>query len=164
MIEITIGNNTATPFPALDIFVKVAAHIAKNGVLEVIGKPATSIKELYHSLPLVHENNQIQGSVIYVDNYGNVISNITKEMFKKVGKSRAFTISARGLTLTQIHDTYSGGNTNAARPLQLGDHIAIFNSASHLELAIYKGNPDTSGSASSLFGLYYGDRISVQFE
>ena len=45
-----------------------------------------------------------------------------------------------------------------------GKKIAIFNSANHLELGIYKSNPKTYGSAASLFGLDYRDPITVKFE
>jgi len=40
----------------------------------------------------------------------------------------------------------------------------LFNVAGHLELAIYKSNPNTVGSASSLYGLDYRDLITIQFE
>ena len=36
--------------------------------------------------------------------------------------------------------------------------------AGHLELAIYKSNPETVGSANSLFGLDYRDPIAIFFE
>ena len=45
-----------------------------------------------------------------------------------------------------------------------GKKIALFNSSGHLELSIYKSNPVTSGGANSLFGLSYGDNISIIFD
>ena len=47
---------------------------------------------------------------------------------------------------------------------QDGKKIALFNSSGHLELSIYKSNPVTSGGANSLFGLSYGDNISIIFD
>ena len=44
------------------------------------------------------------------------------------------------------------------------EKIAIFNKANHLELSIYKSNPLTVGSASTLFGLYFRDPVSIIFE
>ena len=44
-----------------------------------------------------------------------------------------------------------------------GKKIALFNTAGHLELAIYKSNPSTVGSASSLFGLNYRDAVTILF-
>ena len=45
-----------------------------------------------------------------------------------------------------------------------GKKIALFNDADHLELAIYKSNPQSVGSAYSLFGLEYRDSVTVKFE
>ena len=45
-----------------------------------------------------------------------------------------------------------------------GKKLALFNSANHLELAVYKSNPKTVGGASSLFGLDYRDPVTVKFE
>lgn len=42
--------------------------------------------------------------------------------------------------------------------------LALFNSAGHLELAVYKSNPLTVGGAGTLFGLDYRDPVTVQFE
>ena len=45
-----------------------------------------------------------------------------------------------------------------------GKKLALFNAAGHLELAIYKSNPLTVGSAHSLFGLDYRDTVTVAFQ
>ena len=45
-----------------------------------------------------------------------------------------------------------------------GKKLALWNSSNYLELSIYKSNPKTVGSASSLFGLNYRDTVSINFE
>jgi len=42
--------------------------------------------------------------------------------------------------------------------------LAIYNSAEHIEIAIYKSNPKAGGSASSLLGLDYLDAITINFK
>ena len=168
IVEINIHQNVATTFPVLDIFVKVAAHISRKGQLEVIGKSTKIIKELTNVNPVVNnKSNQIMGSVIYVDNYGNVITNITRKLFQEVGKSRAFTIFARNIKFKKVAETY-GEAIDFSIPKRKRDEdgkkIALFNSADHLELAIYKSNPQTVGSAYSLFGLEYRETVTVNFE
>ena len=44
-----------------------------------------------------------------------------------------------------------------------GQKLAIFNEAGYLEIAIFRSNPNTVGSASSLLGLNYRDGITVVF-
>ena len=168
IVEINIHQNVTTTFPVLDIFVKVAAHISRKGQLEVIGKSIKIIKELTNVNPVVNnKSNQIMGSVIYVDNYGNVITNITRKLFQEVGKSRAFTIFARNIKFKEVAETY-GEAIDFSIPKRKRDEdgkkIALFNSADHLELAIYKSNPQTVGSAYSLFGLEYRETVTVNFE
>jgi len=168
IVEINVHDNVESNFPVLDVFVKVACHIARGGTLEVIGKSISEIKQLTGIKPVINtEGNQIIGNVIYIDNYGNVICNINKTVFDTVGKGREFTIHARSTKFTIIHKRYSG-NIDFEKPIRNrrgdGDKIALWNSSGYLELAIYKSNPSTVGSASSLFGFKYRDTISINFD
>lgn len=167
MVEINIHDRIETNFPVLDVFVKVACHIARGGTLEVIGKPIQELKHLTGIKPVVNtEENQIIGNVIYIDNYGNVVSNITRKLFKEVGKGRPFEISARNYKFKTVYERYSDSinfNIERHKREEDGKKLAIFNSADFLELAIYKSNPLTVGGASTLFGLYFRDTITVNF-
>jgi len=119
-------------------------------------------------MPVVHnDGKQIMGNVIYVDNYGNVITNITRKLFENVARGRAFKIAARTATFTKIYNRYSEAinfNIEKEKRDEDGKKLALFNSSGYLELAIYKSNPSTVGSASTLFGLDYRDAVSVYFE
>ncbi|PHS61914.1 MAG: hypothetical protein COB12_11495 [Flavobacterium sp.] len=168
IVEINVHDNIESNFPVLDVFVKVACHIARGGTLEVIGKSISEIKQLTGIKPVVNpENNQIIGNVIYIDNYGNVICNINKSLFEKIGKGRNFTIQARSIKFSKIYNRYSDAidfEQEKHKREEDGKKIALWNSSNYLELAIYKSNPSTVGSASSLFGLKYRDGISINFE
>ena len=168
IVEINIHEKESSSFSVLDVFVKVAAHISRMGKLEVIGKTIKSIKQMTNINPVVNNKaNQILGSVIYIDNYGNVVTNINRKFFNEVRKSRDYKIFARTVKFENIYENYSGAidfsNPKEKRE-EDGKKIAIFNSANHLELGIYKSNPKTYGSAASLFGLDYRDPITVKFE
>ena len=87
IVEINIHNNVETNFTVLDVFVKVACHIARGGTLEVIGKVIKSIKPITNLKPIVNdEQSQIIGNVVYIDNYGNVVTNIKKHFLKILKK------------------------------------------------------------------------------
>ena len=150
------------------MFVWVAAHISRKGTLEVVGKSVEQIKEIKELRPVVNQQgDQILGAVIYVDNYGNVITNITRKLFNEVGKSRPFTIFARNVKFRKVYETYSDAidfSIPKEKRDEDGKKIALFNDADHLELAIYKSNTQTVGSAQSLFGLEYRESITVKFE
>ena len=168
MVEINIHDRVESNFPVLDVFVKVACHIARGGTLEVIGKPIEELKELKGLRPVVNvESNQILGTVIYIDNYGNVISNITKKLFDKIGKGRTFKIATRGANFSTIYKNYSDAINFELPPEKReedGKKLALWNSSNYLELAIYKSNPKTVGSASTLFGLEFWDTITINFD
>ncbi|TDI71678.1 MAG: hypothetical protein E2O86_01465 [Bacteroidetes bacterium] len=168
IVEINIHDRVETNFPVLDVFVKVACHLARGGTLEVIGKTITEIKQLTGIKPVINaEGNQMIGNVIYIDNYGNVVSNITKDIFDKIGKGRDFKITARTANFSTVHNNYSDAinfDISADRREEDGKKLALWNSSNYLELAIYKSNPKTVGSASSLFGLEYLDTVTVNFE
>ena len=168
IVEINIHDNIESNFPVLDVFVKVACHIARGGTLEVIGKPISKIKQLTGIKPVVNpENSQIIGNVIYIDNYGNVISNINKALFEKIGKGRGFTIQARSIKFSKVYNRYSdfiNFDNPKNKRVEDGKKLALWNSSNYLELSIYKSNPKTVGSASSLFGLNYRDTVSINFE
>ena len=167
IVEINIHQNLVSSFPVLDVFVKVAGHLARNGQLEVIGKTIQNVKKVTGLNPVVApEGNALMGSIIYIDNYGNVVTNITKKQFQEVGKSRDFTIFARTVKFHKIVNHYSEAidfSLPTGKRDEDGKKIALFNTAGHLELAIYKSNPLTVGSAHSLFGLDYRDPITIEF-
>jgi S-adenosylmethionine hydrolase len=167
VFEINIPNPLIRSFPVMDVFIQVACHIARGGTLEVIGRPFEGLKDLTGFHPTVTDNgNKIIGSVIYIDNYGNVVTNITKNFFEAYRKGRAFEINARTTKFTQIHNKYSdiiNFNLEKLKRKGPGDKLALFNSSDYIELAIFKSDKNTVGAASTLLGLDYRDTITINF-
>ena len=168
VVEIQIPNLVKSSFPVLDVFVQVACHIARGGTLEVVGRRFDQLTDLKEFSPRISDNgNSIIGSVIYIDNYGNVVTNIQKKMFEAHRKSRNFTLNARNKKIREIHNQYSdiiNFDLDKNQRKGPGDLLALFNSAGYIELAIYKSDLNTVGGASSLLGLDYRDTIVVEFE
>ena len=166
IVEINIHDRIESSFPVLDVFVQVACFIARGGNLTVIGKEIHSFKKMTEIQPKVNQmQNQIIGGVIYIDNYGNVISNISKKMFNDIGKGRSFKATARRYSFTKIFSKYNeitGENAHDNSRFD-GSKLAIFNSAGYLEIAIYRSNLKTVGGASTLLGLGYRDSIVIEF-
>ena len=167
LIEINIHNTVLSSFPVLDVFVKVAAHLTRNGSIDIVGRSFDGLKEMTGVRPVIHESGrQLIGSVIYIDNFGNVVTNIKKSLFTEVQKARSFTIYAQSVKFTSIYDSYTEA-INFDIPKkdreEDGKKIALWNAAGHLELAIYKSNPSKVGSANSLFGLDFRTPITVEF-
>ena len=167
IVEINIHDKIVSSFPVLDVFVKVAAHIARGGTLEVIGKLITEIKPIKNISPLIkHDGKLLIGNVIYIDHYGNVITNIKKRFFESAQKGRRFEISARNHKFKHIYNHYSDivdFNIPIESRNNEGQGLVVFNSSEYLEIAVYRSNLATVGSASSLLGLNMLDTISIKF-
>jgi S-adenosylmethionine hydrolase len=168
IVQINIHNTVDSNFPVLDIFVRVACHLARGGKLEVVGKKIENLKYLKEIEPYVNaDKNQIIGHVLYIDNYGNIVTNISRKLFENTGKGREFTILARTAKFQEIFNTYSDAinfKIEKEKREEDGKKLAIFNSSGYIELAVYKSNPSTVGSASTLFGLEMRDTITIKFE
>jgi S-adenosylmethionine hydrolase len=166
IVEINIHDRIESSFPVLDVFVQVACFIARGGNLTVIGKEITEFKKLIEIQPKVNQaQTQIIGGVVYIDNYGNVISNISTKMFNEIGKGRTYKVSASRYSFNKIYKKYNeitGNDLQDTRQFD-GNKLAIFNSAGFLEIAIYRSNLNTVGGASSLLGLDYRDPIIIEF-
>ena len=67
----------------LDVFVKVAGHLSRKGNMEIVGTETKKLKEIVNVNPVLNESKtQLIGSVIYIDNFGNVVTNIKKNFFR----------------------------------------------------------------------------------
>ena len=118
---------------------KVVNQLAMGESIQNIGIPDVSYTEKNHLRPLL-DNNWIEGQIIFIDNFENVIVNITHEQFEEQRKGRSFRIVfKRDEVIDRVSESYAD--------VQPGEKLALFNSAGYLEIAINKGN------AAGLFGL-----------
>jgi S-adenosylmethionine hydrolase len=135
-LDKTTQKNT---FYCTSIFAKAFNEICAGKPIEEVGDSSVSIQVKNALLPMLG-NNWIEGQIIFIDNFENVIVNITKEDFETQRKGRSFKIVfKRDEVIDRISDTYAD--------VPEGEKLALFNSAAYLEIAINKGN------AAGLFGL-----------
>jgi S-adenosylmethionine hydrolase len=121
------------------IFGKAIDAIHRGERLTDIGEPDASYLEKNPLKPLLSDN-WIEGQIIYIDQFENVVVNITREQFEAQRKGRAFSIVfKRDEVIEKISETYAD--------VPEGEKLASFNAAGYLEISINKGN------AAGLFGL-----------
>ena len=117
----------------------VVNQLIQGESVKNIGIPDVSYQEKNHLRPLL-DNNWIEGQIIFIDNFENVIVNITRDQFEEQRKGRSFRIVFKSdEVIDRVSETYADVNE--------GEKLALFNSAGYLEIAINKGN------AAGLFGL-----------
>ena len=167
MYEINILNEFDEINSSIKVFSKVACHLAKGGKPELIGKEINKIKSVKNLKPFINEDsNQIISSVIYIDNFGNVITNLKKSIFEEVRKGRSFEISVRNYKFKKIFQKYSdlvNHNIPINERNDEGKGLVVFNSSNLMQISIYRSNPQNVGTASSLMGLKIYDSVTISF-
>lgn len=130
------------------LFAGTAAIIINGGKIEEAGKKVESLVE---KVPLraTIEQNSITGSIIFIDSYGNLISNITRDVFMRIFSKREFLIAIRSNsnTIDHISTTYNSEG--------ISELVALFNSLDLLEIGINGNN------ASELLNLHTGDAVRI---
>ena len=124
----------SSTFHGRDIFAPAAAHLWNGVDIEQLGTGAQDLTRLELALPMVQDNRLI-GTVIYVDGYGNLITNLTRAMvedFRRRFPNGKLLVTIRQGPQINLYEAY--GN---AEP---GETIALFGSFERLEVAIRDGN------------------------
>lgn len=152
---IKLNGDEDLSFPTKSIFVSVAAKLAKADELDTFSVEAESFFRRPLPIPVVEFDN-IRGMAIYVDSYGNVITNITRDLFEKEVNGQAFNIVVRrgDTDLNRISRTYN--------EVSQGEKVALFTSEGYLEIAINHGVEGSGGGASDLLGIRENDIIRIE--
>jgi S-adenosylmethionine hydrolase len=138
-------------FSTRDVFVKAAIHLAAGKPIENLGDEREKLTPKEHFNPVVKPDS-ITGKIIYIDNYENLFSNITKELFYQAGKGRPFIIefNSSRYKINKISHSYSDGIECEV--------VALFSTTGLLEIALTRAN------ASGLLGIKLDDTIKIQFK
>ncbi len=154
--EIIVGLNIKQDsnyftFPARDRFVKAACHLASGHAIAELGDIMQELTEKFLYQPVV-KDSVIQGKAIQIDAYGNIFTNISKQLFLDTAMKRKFSLIVKrpGYQINKIRDAYDD--------VPEGEMLALFASNGYLQIAINRGR------ASSLLGVEVDDHVMVSFE
>lgn len=109
-----------------DIFVDACLHLLQNKSIEEIAALTADYYKASHFDSFV-SGNILRGKGIYVDDFGNIVTNITKQKFTEVIGKRNFLITLPGARLNKIQTTYD--------EVKYGSPLVLFNSFGYLEVA-----------------------------
>ena len=143
-------------FMMKNCFIELAQKIIQKIPFADYTVPVKSYKKAFTTHPIV-EHNLIQGNVIHIDNFGNIITNIFKSDFERFGKDVPFVISyqKRNYDIDRISLAYND--------VSMSERVAIFNDSGRLEIAINRGANGGNGGADRLFGMRLGEAVRVTF-
>jgi S-adenosylmethionine hydrolase len=132
----------------LEIFAKAASDLISGKNPSDLG---ISVKTLIEKIPLraTIDKDVIIGSIIFIDSYGNAISNITREVFYRVFENKNYMI------LIQSNKNYTEKISNRYSDVPVGELLARFNQLDLLEISINGAN------VSELLSLNVGSVVRV---
>src|SRR5262245_8654644 len=131
-------------FEGRDRFAPAAAWLAKGIDLAALGRPAGATHRVDVPQPSSGDGG-IEGEVLRVDRFGNLISNIDRRAFEKLGSPLEIHVGER--EISKVVSTYADAEPGAL--------CALFGSTDHLEIAVNGGN------AAETLALGRGARVRV---
>jgi len=155
-IEDVLSNEKLFTFPTKNVLLTAALLILNNEDPNAFAQASKSYKSALTPTAIT-ETNLIKGYVIHIDNYGNAITNISRELFNQFGENTPFIIYFKK------KDYYIDVISGAYNEVPQGEKVAIFNANNLLEIAINRGANRSTGGAEHLFGLRVNDMIRVEF-
>ena len=134
--------NVSHTFHGRDIFAPVAAHITRGVTLPELGESYSEFQSGEIRKP-VFQKNTISGEIIYIDSFGNGVTNIDQDMIGGQAVKILFGI----YTLHKLSTVY----TDVAE----GEALAVIGSSGTLEISVHNGN------ARRKLKLKIGDTVTV---
>ena len=133
-------------FEGRDRFAPVAAWVAQGIQLQDLGKSVKDYKKIEIPEATLLEKS-IKGTVLRVDHFGNLVTNINRSNFEKLASDGPVQVMIDGKSIGPIVSTYSDVNK--------GQLCALFGSTGHLEVAA------NGVSVVEKFGWSFGTEVSV---
>ena len=149
VVDINSITPIQTNFPARDILAPSVAKLASGSSILDLGKPVAAYKRMIGRSSRATKK-QINGQVVHVDHYGNLITNIKQEDFEILSMGKGYTIKFGRESMNYVQNSYNSVDN--------GDAFLLFNSLGYLEIGISHGN------ASQLLDLHFDSPVIVQFE
>jgi S-adenosyl-L-methionine hydrolase (adenosine-forming) len=137
---------TSTTFHGRDIFAAVAGYLSLGIPAQDFGTRVNSLKKL--AWPEVTKSQgTIQGRIVYVDRFGNLITNVQERDLKPLQKEKV-AISTGNLTIHGLSTNYHSGAERG--------YVALINSWGLLEISLFEGNAQLRSGAK------VGDGVQIQ--
>lgn len=127
---------------------KIAKHILQFKTVDALGDFSTNYQEKRPRNPVISPAF-IKGTALHIDRYGNVITNITRQLFERQAAGREFQIELRAATFRKLNNSF--------QEVPSGEKLCKFNSEGLLQLSI------RDGSATELFGMSIGEKVQIDF-
>jgi len=146
-----LAGSLSTTFHGRDIFAPVAAHLSKGVSLRELGPRANDIVLFQLSKPIRETDGTLAGEVIYIDRFGNLITNIsTLDLSAAYCPGQIHHVRVGDRDVGPVRITYAD--------VPPGEPLALIGSTDMLEIAV------NQGSAQAQLGTGKGARVTVHYK
>jgi len=125
---------SSSTFHGRDIFAPVAAHLSRGVELDKLGDGVDDLVTYRWAMP-ISDKDGLQGWIIHIDRFGNLVTNISARMIRDVIDDKSVKIYVGNTILDKIHDTFGS--------VEEGEPVAYIGSSNMLEIAINQGDAAT---------------------
>ncbi|MFN1835691.1 S-adenosyl-l-methionine hydroxide adenosyltransferase family protein [Balneola sp. MJW-20] len=133
-------------FHGRDIFAPVAAHLSKGTDISELGDPMEDLVTYHWAVPIADKDG-LQGWVVHIDRFGNLITNISHDLLGEVIGQNKVKIYVGNTMIKKVVSTFGD--------VEEGEPVAFMGSSGMLEIGVNKGN------ASRLLSVDKGAQISI---
>ena len=150
--EVTNGKlflpKLSNTFHGRDIFAPVAAHLSKGVNHKELGGKIDKVNKIDLPKPILSPDGRLTAEIIYVDSFGNLITNVNKEVIDRMKvETERVSITMGRRRINGICSAYTDVGDNEA--------LAIFGSSGYLEISV------NLGSAGDVLKLKKGDKLTL---
>jgi S-adenosylmethionine hydrolase len=131
-------------FHGRDVFAPVAGWLSKGALPEEMGDEITDFVRFEIPKPVRITENKWQGEIVYIDRFGNCITNLDKQLLPE-----KFHLEVNGKKITRLQKFYA-----EAEPNEL---FMIFGSTGSLEISAFKD------SAANILNVETGEKVLARF-
>lgn len=137
------NQNISPTFHGRDIFAPVAAHLSKSIVTNEFGREITNFVHFKTDKPQKISKNETEAEIIHTDNFGNLITNLTKNDLPE-----RFVLEIKEIIIEKYLEFFAQAGK--------GELFMILGSAGFLEIAAFKD------SAKKILNVKAGDRVLIK--
>jgi S-adenosylmethionine hydrolase len=142
IVDLPVPDDTSYTFHGRDVFAPAAAKLSQTYSLTDLGGPCV----LQTPLRFFWDPRTSSGEVIFIDHFGNIITNLPSSMNLKFGKEYLLTTTQIRVAVSLRRGYFEGSNKNP---------FLLVNSFNTLEIAL------RNGKASEILDIFPGDRIQI---
>jgi len=126
-----VRDEISDTFHGRDVFAPCAGHLSAGGDFSHVGPLLNSYVKLVYP-KVIREGNTLKGEVVSIDSFGNMITNITEDMFTSFAGGKKVTIFFGAEHFDGISRRYTD--------VPKGNPLVLFGSSGFLEVSMNEGN------------------------